>query len=146
MDAEELLTEITSGEELRVRKSSLKIIEMSQDRERIIPLVASLQKIRNETQGLDLRAGMGFKTSSLDFALRVIEFHRDNSCCPCSLYLERGLDPRYEENRKNIEISETLHVENTWAYLYSVSCVKCSQTYKVEVLYYHTTMWKWSKT
>jgi len=81
----------------------------------------------------------------VDFAIKVIEFHRDSNECVCNLYLGHGVDPNKEVAKGNVKILETVRMDGKWVDFYTVGCEKCSDKYKVIERESHHMWWEWAK-
>jgi hypothetical protein len=146
MKTEEILENITSRDPHKVWSSSCEIISLCQDRTRIFPFIEHLPEIKKQTVGLDMGGAFAPNQRFVDFAIRVIEFHRDSSACTCNLYPEHeSIDPRREAEKGNIEILGVSHIEGKWVDYYSAVCKKCRQKFKITERDYHYTWWGWSK-
>ena len=138
-----LLKDITSRDPQRIWWSSSAIRRL-RDKETLALLVQHLDEIREKTRGVELGGVLRTNSSHLDFALRKLEFVRDERGCLCLLYSEDDLfNPEQEEADGNIRI---LHkaFEN-YSGSYDCECKLCGTKYHVEEQMYHYAWWAWKK-
>src|SRR6478609_4806117 len=116
MTTEELVDEITSRKTNKVWRSSCEIISIGQNRERIFPLINYLTLIKRKTQGLAMGGGFAPNQRFIDYAIRIIEFHKNSSKCPCDLYEDKYEcnDPNKEVEKGNIAIEAVTRIEDKW--------------------------------
>ena len=144
MNTKEIIEEITSRDTHKVWSASCRIISESQNREEINPLIPYLSEIKKKTKGLNMGGVFAANQRFVDFAIKVIEFHRDSGACPCALYLEHGVDPNKEVVKGNVKINETVRIDGKWVDYYTVSCEKCLEEYKVIEREGHYMWWEWT--
>ena len=143
---EGILRDITSRDTLRVWESSCRIANLSQDRDKILPLIPYLPEIQSKTSGLEMGGVFAPNQRFVDFAIKTLQFHRDSRECPCSLYSGLdGFNPPSEEKKGNVKILSTVREHGGYVDYYKVRCCKCGQTYKVIERDYHYTWWGWTK-
>ncbi|MCU0237940.1 MAG: hypothetical protein MUC29_00730 [Pyrinomonadaceae bacterium] len=145
MKTSEILENITSRDTHKVWLSVCEIISLGQNREKILPLIEHLPEIIEKTKDLKMGGMFAPNQRFIDFAIRTIEFHRDNNSCPCTLFTEHGIDPQKEFEKGNIEITETVYDEGKWVDYYSAHCQKCSQKFKIIERESHYIWWAWEK-
>ncbi|MCP4326189.1 MAG: hypothetical protein GY787_31000 [Alteromonadales bacterium] len=145
MNTVQIVEEITSRDTHKVWSSSCYIISIGQDRESILPLVEFLPEIIKKTSNLDMGGAFAPNQRFIDFAVKTIEFHRDNKKCPCCLYLDHGVDPKKELTKGNILITNITRIDGKWVDFYNVDCAKCNDKYKVIERESHYMWWEWSK-
>jgi len=140
---EQILADITSRDTHKVWSSACEIISLSQDPHKILPLIKHLEEIKEKTKALNMGGAFAPNQRFIDYAIRILEFHRDSSACTCNLYTgyDRS-DPNKEAQAGHIEILNTTSEGN---YFYNVICKKCGQKFKVEEGEYHYTWWDWKK-
>jgi hypothetical protein len=147
MTSEEILKGITSRDASKVWRSSCEIASISQDRQRIIPLIRYLPEIQSKTVGLEMGGAFAPNKRFVDFAIRTLQFHRDSRECPCCLYTHLdSFNPPEEEHKGNIKILYTIREQSGYVDYYKVRCCKCGQPYKVIERDYHYTWWGWTKS
>jgi hypothetical protein len=147
MTTEQIIEDITSRDTHKVWSASCEIISLCQDRNRIFPLIEHLPEIKKQTQGLEMGGAFAPNQRFIDFAIRVIEFHRNSPECTCSLYPEHeSIDPHREAGKGSIEILGTSYIEERWVDYYSAACKKCGQKFKIIEREYHYTWWGWTKS
>ena len=149
MTTEEIISKITSKDTTKVWEASCKIISLGQDKSEIEPLIPHLSSIIEKTKNLEMGGALASNQRFIDYAIKTIEFHRDNSnSCTCSLYLAPDSvapDPNNEVNKNYITILDTITIENKWVDFYKVECKRCGQLYKVIEREYHFMWWGWKK-
>lgn len=85
----------------------------------------------------------------VDLTLKIIEFHKRGTDCPCRLYPLSGEDsiynPKEQAEQGNVSIIETLHGGNSnfAEYSYIAECSRCKRRYKITEKLYHFVCWKW---
>jgi hypothetical protein len=138
-----LLEDITSGDSRRIWSSACAIRTL-RDKDVLDVLVRHLDEIKEKTQSTKLGGSLRPNSSHLNFALRKLEFVRDERGCLCSLYSEDDLfDPEQEEANGNIHIVNKTF-EN-YAGIYHCQCKLCATNYHVEEQMYHYAWWVWKK-
>lgn len=145
MNTEEIIEEITSRDTHKVWRSSCHIITISQNHEEIRPLIEYLSEIKKKTKGLNMGGAFAPNQRFVDFAIKVLEFHKDSCECPCSLYLGHGVDPNKEVAKGNVKMIETVRIDGKWVDFYTVSCEKCGEEYRVIEREGHYMWWEWAK-
>ena len=147
MNANDIVEKITSRNTHDVWLAACRVIDISQDRSKVVPLVQSLSKIKKRTKNLDMGGLLASNQRFVDFAIRVIEFHRDARTCPCCLYLEHGVDPNKEVTKENVTITTTVQIDGNcnWVDFYELGCNKCDRKYKVLEREHHFMWWKWTE-
>ena len=145
MDTDKIVEDLTSREVEGVRKSGWYIISNSQKEEIIKPLVPYLGDIYSQTRGLKLGGVFASNTRFAEFSIKIIEHYSKNESCSCTLFPDIGLDLNPEEGSNNVEILETVRIENKWIDFYGVKCRKCGQKYKVFVRDGHWIFYEWKK-
>lgn len=149
MTTEEIISKITSKDTTKVWEASCKIISLGLDKSKIEPLIPHLSSIIEKTKNLEMGGALASNQRFIDYAIKTIEFHRDNSnSCACSLYLAPesiAPDPNNEVNKNYITILDTITIENKWVDFYKVECKSCGQLYKVIEREYHFMWWGWKK-
>jgi hypothetical protein len=140
-----ILDDICSRDTHKVWSSSCQIIEDGQDREKILPLIKHLSRIKERTCGLKMGGLIASNQRFVDFAIRTIEFHRDSTACPCCLYLENGADPKKEAGLKRIQIKDTVTMEGGWVDYYVADCTRCGGLFHIIEREYHFTWWEWKR-
>lgn len=145
MNIQELIADITSRDTHKVWSSSCEIISLGQDAEAIKPLIAYLPLIIRKTKGLAMGGIFAPNQRFVDFAIRTIEFHRDNDECPCTLYEEHGVNPNIQADKGRIKIIGIKRIEEKWVDYYMVICQRCNQEFKVIERESHYMWWEWSK-
>ena len=140
----EIIEGMTSRDTDKVWLYSNRIISKFQNREEIQALIPFLSDIKKKTEGLEMGGGFFPNQRFIDHAIKVIEFHRDSSECPCSLYMGHSFDPRDEVAKGYIKINEIVPSEG-WPEYYMVACEKCTEEYKVKMFDAHFTSWEWEK-
>jgi len=146
MTTEEILKEITSRDTTMVWKAACEIISLGQNRDEILPLITHINEIKETTRGLSMGGGFAPNQRFLDYALRIIEFHKNNSSCTCKLYLDKYEcnDPNKEANKGNIIIEDITRFEDRWIDYYITKCQKCGQKFKTIEREGHYTWWEWT--
>jgi hypothetical protein len=147
MTTEEIVDEITSRDTHKVWRSSCEIISIGQSREKILPFITYLTLIREKTQGLIMGGGFASNQRFIDYAIRIIEFHKNSSECPCDLYTDKYEcnDPNKEAEKGNITIETITRMEDKWVDFYTTKCIKCEQRFKAIEREGHYTWWQWTK-
>ena len=147
---EQILSDLLSKDVNMVKKASCEIIDISQNREKIRPLIDSLEIIREKTADLDMGGVIARNRRFLDFALEVIEFHKSNKGCSCMLYSQSGdstfFDPIQEELMGNVKVVKKVMEGNSlYVDYYLAKCNKCQCEFKVIERVYHMPWWHWEK-
>ena len=138
-----LLEDITSGDPHRIWSASSSIRRL-RDKEVLSLLVQHLDEIKEKTRGIELGGMLRPNSSHLNFALRKLEFIRDQHQCLCRLYTEDDLfDPKQEETAGNIRILNETIVNHSS--IYTCQCLLCNTRYHVEERQYHYPWWLWQK-
>lgn len=145
MTTEEIIKEITSRDTYMVWRSSCEIISIGQDPEKIKPLIPYISLIKEKTDGLDMGGAFAPNQRFIDFALKTLEFHRNNDKCPCDLYDKHGLDPNKEVNKGFVDIIETTRIDGKWVDYYISICTRCQQKFKIIEREGHYMWWEWTK-
>lgn len=135
----QLIADMTSRDEQKVKSASCEIIQCVQNRGIIVPLIEYLPKIKNvKLTGGFIAPNQRF----VNFAIRIIEFYRDSNNCPCELYKEYDrFDPEIEAGKGNIKIKNILS-DNCYPE-YLTECLKCGANFKISHREYHYTWWEW---
>jgi hypothetical protein len=143
-----------------VWEASCEIISLGQNRDKILPLIKHLTEIKQKTAGLNMGGGFAPNQRFIDFAIKTIEFHKENKGCPCALFVEKfkltgdSIDreiqyectnPNEEAEKGNVKILDIVHIEKKWVDYYLAECLRCGQKFKVEEREYHYIWWKWTK-
>ena len=159
MTTEEIIKNITSRDTHKVWESACEIINSGQDHYTIAPLIKYLQLIKSSTADLNMGGAFAPNQRFIDFAIATIEFHEGAKKCPCALFTKKitltntlvkrknqyeGFNPNKEVQKGNIEILDTLYIDNNWIDYYLVECVKCKTRYKVEEREGHYMFWIWT--
>ena len=123
-----------------------------------MPLVEYLPQIKEKTIGLNMGGAFAPNQRYIDFAIKTIEFHKENKECSCALFVEKYkltndvvsreiqyecFNPQKEVEKENVEIVEKIVIPEKWITDYVVKCLKCGQKFKVEEREYHYTWWNW---
>ena len=160
MKTEEIIKGITSRDSHEVWKSACQIIEVGQNHKKIEPFIEFLPLIIKKTKNLNLGGMFASNQRFVDFAIKTIEFHKNEKECYCGLYIEKYIltndiikrelqyecfNPRKEVEKGNINIMESIRIENKWIDYYIVECEKCKTKYKVEEREGHYMFWDWNK-
>lgn len=147
MDTAEILEKITSGDGTKVWESAGAIIALSQDREQIATLLPYASLIKERTAGLDLGGAFAPNSRFVDYALRILEFHKKNPGCTCALYADtyECNNPGNEVKKGNIAITDVVRIENKWVDYYVCRCLKCGQEFNTIEREGHYTWWQWTK-
>lgn len=146
---EEILADVLSKDEHRVWSGACNIISLGQDPERIAPFIPHLDEIRESTTGVPLGGAVAPNKRFVDLTLKIIEFHKRGTDCPCRLYPLSGEDsiynPKEQAEQGNVSIIETLHGGNSnfAEYSYIAECSRCKRRYKITEKLYHFVCWKW---
>lgn len=158
MTTQEIIENITSRDTHKVWESACEIINFGQDYYAIAPLLDYLPIIRNSTEDLDMGGAFAPNQRFIDFAIATIEFHKNTEQCPCALFTKKfkltnnlvkreiqyeGFNPNKEAEKGNVEILDTVYIDNNWIDYYVVKCVKCTAYYKVEEREGHYMFWNW---
>ncbi len=139
----QLLEDITSGDPHRIWSASGAIRRL-RDKETLLLLVQHLDEIKEKTRGIELGGMLRPNSSHLNFALRKLEFVRDEQGCLCLLYTEDDLfDPAQEEANGNIRILN--ESTETYTGMCDCQCSLCDTNYHVEEHMYHYAWWAWKK-
>lgn len=143
MTTEEIVENIISGDQRKVRLSAVEIFRLCQKRKQILPLVSHLPEIQSKTKGLEMEESY---QRVVDFAIRTLQFYRDGHECPCHLYMEfEAFNPDREKARGNVRILSFARLDNRHIEFYTVRCLKCGQVFKVIERDYPCTSWGWTK-
>jgi hypothetical protein len=138
-----LLEDITSQDPARVWSSSCAIIKL-RDFHQLDQLIANLPEIKRKTQNLELGGALFPNREHLNFAIRKLEYYRNQSGCLCRLYPGYLMyDPKKEEEQGNVEIIEVKYVQGNFVDAYRCRCLQCGAEYHVEEREYHYTWWGW---
>jgi hypothetical protein len=144
MTTEEIIDKITSRDTHNVWSSACEIISWGQNHEKILPLINYLPAIKEKTKELDLGGAIAPNQRFIDFAIRTIEFHRDNKECSCNLFLEHSIEPKKEKEKGNITIIN--EKVSDCEIDYNAKCLKCNQIYNINQNDAgHTTWYTWKK-
>jgi len=144
MDIETIIAEITSRDTHKVWRSSCEIISLGQEPSKIKPMIEFLPLIKEKSSGLDMGGAFAPNQRFIDFAIRTIEFHRDNDDCPCKLYAEHGLNPKKEVDKGYIVINDITKIDGNWIDYYIAECTRCGQKFKILESEGHYMWWEWS--
>ena len=146
MTSEEIIKDITSGDTHKVWSSSCEIISIGQSREKISPLINHLPLIKEKTNGLSMGGGFAPNRRFVDYAIRIIEFHKNNSGCTCELYADKYEcnDPEKEADKKNVVIENVTMIDGSWIDYYILRCTRCGQRFKTSEGQGHYTWWQWT--
>lgn len=147
MNTEEIVNKITSRDPTKVWESSCEIISIAQSRDKILPLIKFLPLIVEKTKGLTMGGGFAPNQRFVDYAIRILEFHRSNKGCTCELYTDtyECNDPNEEIEKGNIELESITRIEDKWVDFYITKCTKCGQRFKTIERDGHYTWWEWTK-
>ena len=146
--AEQMLSDFLSKDVNRIKKASCEIIDFSQNREKMLPLVGSLEIIREKNMDLDMGGMIMRNRRFLDFALEIVEFHKSNKGCSCMLYSQSGdstfFNPTKEELNGNVEVvKKAMDGNSSYVDYYLAKCNKCQCEFKVIERVYHMPWWCW---
>ena len=148
MGTEEIINKITSRDERKVWESSCEIISLGQKREKILPLIEYLEEIKLKTKCLDLGGEFAPNQRFVDFAIRIIEFHKMDERCPCALFSEEikyeCTNPNKEAEKGNVKIIDIAYMEDKWIDYYLVECLRCNQKFNVIEREGHYKWWEWT--
>lgn len=159
MTTEEIYEYIISRDQDKVWKSACEIIDSGQNHRKIKPLVEFLPLIVERTKNLNLGGMFASNQRFVDFAIKTINFHKNEKVCYCGLYVEKYFltndivkrelqyecfNPNKELEKGNIDIIDIIRIENKWIDYYKVECKKCKKRYKVEERDGHYMFWNWS--
>ena len=160
MTTEEIINDLISRNEHKVWKSACKIIDYGINHTKVEPFIEFLPLIIKETKNLNLGGMFASNQRFVDFAIKTIEFHLEQKYCYCELYIEKYFltndvikrelqyecfNPKNEIEKGNINILETIKIQNKWVDYYLVECKKCLKKYKVEEREGHYMFWDWKK-
>ena len=144
MNTEEIITEISSRDKRRVWAAACEIIEHAQDRDEIAPLIPYLSSIKKKTRGLKMGGALAPNKRFVDYAIKIIEFYKTSTDCPCVLYLDYEMhDPKKEVLKANVKIIDETKIEDKWIDYYLLECNRCNKRFKVIERMGHYTWWKW---
>jgi hypothetical protein len=148
-DPRRLLDDLISRDPQRIWSASCAVHRLRAP-EPLAILVQNLDLIRTRTAGINLGGALRANASHLAFALRKLEFVRDERGCLCALYPLYDLyNPANEAAAGNIRITGTTHVANTdgtvsaYVDFYACDCALCPARFRVEEREYHYTWWAW---
>ena len=147
---EQILSDLLSKDANMVKRAACEIIDISQNREKVLPLVGSLEIIREKNMDLDMGGMIMRNRRFLDFALEIIEFHKSNEGCSCMLYSQSGdstfFNPTKEELNGNVEVvKKVMDGNSSYVDYYLAKCNKCQCEFKVIERVYHMPWWRWEK-
>ena len=146
MTTEEIVEDMTSGNQRKVLRSAVEIFGLCQKRDQILPLVPHLPEIESKTKGLDLGEPVGLNQRILDFAIKTLELYKNKRDCPCHLYMElETFNPESQRAKGNVKILYFFRLNNRYIEFYTVRCNKCGQVFKVIERDYPYTWWGWTK-
>lgn len=160
MTTDEIIENITSRDTHKVWKSACEIINNSQDFEKIKPIISYFQFIKENTSDLKMGGTFAPNQRFIDFAITILEFHKDRKECSCSLYTKKFkltndivdreiryemFNPNNEVEKGNIKILSVERIEEKWIDYYNVQCLKCKTQYKVDEREGHYKFWNWRK-
>ncbi len=160
MTIEEILQDIISRDTHKVWGASCEIISNAHNYEKIKPLVNHLPLIKEKTINLNMGGAFAPNQRFIDFAIKIIEFYKEQKECPCSLYTEKykltndvvdrelqheSFNPKKEEEKGNVRIINTVLINEKWIDYYLVECLKCQTQFKVKEREGHYMFWYWSK-
>jgi len=151
MNIEKVINDITSKESQQIREAGAEIIRNSQNEEVIKSLIPYLNKIKRETNGLELGGAFATNNRFYKFPIEIIEFHKNlksfgskNEKCTCELYLSKtyeGFNPEKEAENQTIQLN--IKIKGNWTQDYEMQCLKCQKKYHVSERHYHFIWWKW---
>ena len=140
-----LLEDITSKDPQRIWASACAIRTLRDPRE-LAFLVAHLDEIKQSTNNVPLGGALRPNASHLEFAIRKLEFVKNDSDCLCGLYpLDDLFNPVEEERAGNVAILESTSDKEAWTSAYECQCRLCNARYHVEQGEYHYTWWAWTR-
>ena len=160
MTAAKILAYLISKDTQKVWEAACAIIAMGQDHTKIEPFISHLPLIQQATANLKMGGAFAPNQRFIDFALKTIEFHRDQNSCTCALYTAKytsnisgtkraiqyeSFNPNKEVDKGNVKIMERVYLEGNWIDHYLISCLKCTQQFKVEEREGHYMFWSWKK-
>jgi hypothetical protein len=145
METAQIVKDLTSREVDGVRRSGWYVISHSQKEEVIQPLVPYLSEIFSKTRGLSLGGGFAPNNRFAEYSVKIIAHYSKDESCSCTLFPEIGLDLNPEADFNNVEIIETVKIENQWVDFHHVRCRKCGQTYQVFERDGHWLFYEWKK-
>ena len=145
MTALELIKQIETRDIQKIRGATWEIITRKAERDLILQLVPFISNIQNAIHDLEMGGAFAPNKRFVDYALRVIEHHRDKNTCPCILNMQMEcINPKEEEKRGNARFYAETVMDGVYVDYYSVECVHCNQKFKVIEREYHYTWWGWS--
>ncbi|MBT1705137.1 hypothetical protein [Chryseosolibacter indicus] len=146
MDARTIIEEITSRDSHKVWRSACEIISLGQEPTLIKPLIEFIPLIRQKTIGLEMGGAFALNQRFIDFAIRTLEFHKNNMGCPCALFGGHdSMEPNKEEERGYITITDKVLLEGNYVDYYLATCKRCHQKFKIIERDYHYTWWGWER-
>lgn len=160
MKQEELFNYITSRDCNKVWKSACEIIKHSHNKEFIKYFIPHLSTIIEKTNKLEMSGFFAPNQRFVDFAIKIIEFHKNKENCSCFLYIEKfhlsnslskkeikydGFNPKKEVKKENIIFITTCYINKKWVDYYLVECCKCKKRFKVEEREGHYMFWNWNE-
>jgi hypothetical protein len=139
------LEDLTSKDLTRIR-SACAVITDSRDRKWLKELSDSLRLIRENTQNLELGGALCPNSYHVDFVIKKLQFIRRSDECLCALYPDNMFfNPTQEQEKKRLQISDTIHIDGKWVDYYLCECTQCQSKFKVEERYGHYMWWSWKK-
>jgi hypothetical protein len=139
------LEDLTSKDLTRIR-SACAVITDSRDRKWLKELSDSLRLIRENTQNLELGGALCPNSYHVDFVIKKLQFIRRSDECLCALYTDNMFfNPTQEQEKKRLQISDTIHIDGKWVDYYLCECTQCQSKFKVEERYGHYMWWSWKK-
>jgi len=144
---QELVNDITSKDTTRIRNSSSQIIKLKHNREFVSQLIDFLPQIKSKTKNLNLGGAFAPNIRFAEYAIRIIEFHKESKLCTCELFIDKYEcnNPKAECETDKVKILNTILIEGNWVDFYIVECLDCCQKFKVIEREYHYTWWGWTK-
>jgi len=160
MTATKILANLISKDTRKVWEAACAIIAMGQDYAKIEPFIPHLTLIAQATANLDMGGAFVPNQRFVDFALKTIEFHRDHNSCACALYTAKytsniggtkralqyeSFNPNKEVKNGNVKIIDRVYLSGNWIAYYLVSCLKCTQQFRVDEREGHYMFWNWKR-
>ncbi len=146
MNTTKVLIQLASDDIDRVLQAAYEIIDNSQERENIKPLIEYLDFIIDKTKKLEFKGSYYGNKKYLNKVIEIIRFYKAPTGCSCKLYVEgdhNGFNLKKEIAKKNVHIIKEF--KEDWVYDYIVECHKCQQEYSVHQNDANGTWWRWRK-
>ena len=129
MNHTEIISNLSSRDSHKVYLATNEIIQNFHSSSFIRPFIPSLNNIIDWTNGLEMGGLFAPNQRFVDFAIKVIKFHRDNMGCACALYPQFSFDPEKEISRKRVDFISKETIE--WDLVYEASCRKCHNRFQI---------------